>query len=262
MNQSGRHRSSHAFTLVELLVVISIIALLLGLLLPALSRAREASRTSTCASNLRQVGTAMELYADTYRNIYPRSLPLVNPGNAADPAEWEIPWPSDQCPLYWQSGYASMVVPFLGIDVKNPFDYNNLPKQFDDPESPSRDPGAKITTFFRCPSNRIDRSEIEKRKCGYPIDYGLANWASQNRRSDVNQNRHFLAADMTWGLAYVDGSDTSQLNSEPELDGWWMPFIHRGETLNILTPDSAVGSMNKTVFIDRFTKDPPDEDPI
>lgn len=261
--QNNSHRPlARGFTLVELLVVISIIALLIGLLLPALARAREASRTATCANNLKQVATAMELYADDYRDLYPRALPLVNPGNAGDPAEWEIPWPSEQCPLYWQSGYASMVVPYLGIPVKDPFDYARLPEQFDDPQSPNLNPSAKITTFFRCPSNKIDRSEIEKRKCGYPIDYGLANWASQNRRRDVNQNRHFLASDMTWGLAYVDGSDTSQLNSEPDLSGWWVPFIHTGETLNVLTPDAAVSSMNKTEFIKRFTKDPPDEDPI
>ncbi|GEM_PF-5424380 len=255
-------RATRAFTIVELLVVISIIALLLGLLLPALARAREASRNSTCASNLKQVATAMELYANDYNDLYPRALPLVNPNNATDPLEWETPWPSNLCPTWWQSGYASMVVPYLGIDVKNPFDYQGLAKQFDDRDAPNRDPSAKITTFFRCPSNKIERSDDTKRKCNYPIDYGLANWASQNRRRDVQQNRHFLASDMTWGLAYVDGSDTSNLNPEPQLSGWWVPFIHTGESLNVLTPDSAVSSMTKTQFIDRFTKDPPDQDPL
>jgi prepilin-type N-terminal cleavage/methylation domain-containing protein/prepilin-type processing-associated H-X9-DG protein len=56
------HRRA-AFTLVELLVVIGIIALLLSILLPALSRARQAARATLCASNMRQIGTGWLLYA-------------------------------------------------------------------------------------------------------------------------------------------------------------------------------------------------------
>ena len=52
------------FTLIELLVVMVIIALLIGLLLPALSRAKEEARKTQCRSNLRQVGMAIEMYAN------------------------------------------------------------------------------------------------------------------------------------------------------------------------------------------------------
>jgi prepilin-type N-terminal cleavage/methylation domain-containing protein/prepilin-type processing-associated H-X9-DG protein len=71
-----RYRN-RAFTLVELLVVIGIIAILIGILLPALSRARDHANTVQCSSNMRQLHAAFVLYCNTFSNY-------VLPAQAAD----------------------------------------------------------------------------------------------------------------------------------------------------------------------------------
>jgi prepilin-type N-terminal cleavage/methylation domain-containing protein/prepilin-type processing-associated H-X9-DG protein len=71
-----------AFTLVELLVVIALIATLAALLLPTFGRAKESGRATVCLSNLHQIGLALQLYVQDYRNRLPymrdRSLTSTN----------------------------------------------------------------------------------------------------------------------------------------------------------------------------------------
>jgi len=97
-----KHQNKRAFTLVELLVVIGIIALLIGILLPALSKARQAAYTIKCASNLRSIGQGIALYVSNYGGAFPPSNFYV--GLQVDPnGQWQLPIQPTQGYVHWSS---------------------------------------------------------------------------------------------------------------------------------------------------------------
>lgn len=143
----GRHKK--AFTLIELLVVIAIIAMLLSVILPSLNKARDKARTIVCRNNLRQMGLALVLYAESNKHCHPPQADSTSIGS--------LSWDTQAGEAVHRTSWNFRLAPYLGDS-----DYKFEP----DPEKNNMGSHA-----YMCPSQRNVKN-LRYYKISYATNYG------------------------------------------------------------------------------------------
>lgn len=167
LRNSSSTAARRAFTLIELLVVIAIIGILIGLLMPAIQSAREASRRSQCANNMRQLSLAVLNYESTRKILPPAGIAQVK-RDAKYPVDIFNPLSG------MRFSWIIEVLPF--IEEQTLFDKFDHKKQiiFQDDN-----PQAAVITSLLCPSDLAGSRHYEYPNVfGQPIDFAKGNYAA------------------------------------------------------------------------------------
>ena len=222
-----RHTKRFAFTLIEILVVISIVGVLVALLLPAIGAAREAARRMDCSNRIRQIGIAMSNYESVYRK-----LPAMRLGNTLENGPYArtsglvmiLPY-MEQTALHEKmqgsivNGHTSSRLASAMMFCPGP-DANG-------PDGQVIQPWLDKLSLFRCPSDPKTELEAEMGYCNYVFSVGdtIVDNANQATRGIFESGRFRRLSEITDGL-----SNTIAM-SEVRVDGKMLEWMSDSELL-------------------------------
>jgi prepilin-type N-terminal cleavage/methylation domain-containing protein/prepilin-type processing-associated H-X9-DG protein len=240
----GKPPFHRGFTLIELLVSIAIIATLIGLLLPAVQKVREAAARAKCANNLKQIGVALHNFEGVNR-LFPPAYYTRDP--YSDGSAYGITWGDEHRngPPGW--GWGVFLLPFL--------EQNNLYRQINLNE-PCWSPvnAAAVRTkvpVFLCPSATGGSDGFEVQRSAGDARHGQPIYLSNGEKAFFAHSHYVTNAGIhqPWGreTAYCYDYDTPEPiaangNKPARIDG---PFYRNSKTTVARVPDG----LSNTIFI-------------
>jgi len=192
--QGGRHAPGVGiFTLVELLVVIAVIAILSGLLLPALGKARDAARGTFCANNLKQQGLGVAMYCSDNLDYLPPDMAKMPEGNASW-AAFIFPYLNNTASIHQYSTIAYYDrIPLLDCPTDSHVNAVGKPKNTNHISYGMN----RYLTVAQWPNNNL--APLRPNAVNYPSDHLLVTEISCSTSDPTDANGHWdacFAADL------------------------------------------------------------------
>ena len=216
----GRCRA--AFTLVELLVVIGIIAVLIGILLPALSAARRQANLVKCSSNMHQIGLALQMYQQQYQGRLPGSYMTPQPYTLVDAS---LPGGSISASAvyWWQRLQIEKLLPGVTENTKSPFVCPSSLMNFQPFDQANSNPSLAnmcncsygINNYMTMYTVNADVAPVadQLNAVGTPGSLRLAGWPKVNTVGNANEK--VLCVELTYGFVldwYAPNTVPSQIS--------------------------------------------------